>query len=106
MWLIGRREEIETVLALVVDDWQGGRRAEEEGVVAVREYLGELHGAARRLFGEDVTLDCCFGEFVATERIELENATRQVEVGPSAAFPATDTVADPLAIVKWLKRNV
>jgi hypothetical protein len=101
-WLIGRREEMEKVLSLVVDDWRAKRRADEETLASVLEYLAELHAAVRRLFGLEAVLDCCFADVVATEPIALEDATRAVDL-PRPAFAASDTVADPLATVKWLR---
>jgi hypothetical protein len=69
----------------------------------VLEYLVELHAAFRRLFGLEAVLDCCFGDVVATEPIDLADVTRHVELPPPTAFAASDTVADPLALVKWLR---
>jgi hypothetical protein len=55
-----------------------------------------------RLFGDEVVLDCCFGDVVATEPVHLEEATRQVDL-PVRVFATSDTVADPLAAVRWLR---
>jgi len=103
-WLVGRREEIEKVLSLALDDWAAKLRNDEETRGSVTEYLAELYGAAVRLFGlEGVPLDCCFGDVVATEPVHLEDATREVELPPAATFGSSDTVADPGALAKWLK---
>ena len=96
-WLVGRREEIEKVLSLALDDWAAKLRTDEEARGSMVEYLGELHGAVRRLFGLEAVLDCCFGDVVATEPIALDDATRQVEVARVAPFASGDTVADPRA---------
>jgi hypothetical protein len=101
-WLIGRREEIEKVLGLIVGDWRESRRTDERAASSVREYLDDLHRAVRHHFGLEAVLDCCFGDAVATEPIHLEDATRQVHL-PRPVFAPSDTVADPLALVKWLK---
>ena len=101
-WLVGRREEIEKVLSLVVDDWAAKLRNEEDARASLLEYLAELHSAVRRLFGLEAVLDCCFGDVVATEPIHLQDATRQVELPRAAPFASSDTVADPLALGKYL----
>jgi hypothetical protein len=70
----------------------------EEARGSVGTYLDELHVAAARLFGlEAAARDCCFGDVMATERIHLADATRQVELPPAAAFASRDTVAEPRA---------
>lgn len=102
-WLVGRREEIEKVLSLVVYDWAAKIRTDQEACASVVEYLAELHSAVRRLFGLEPVLDCCFGDVVATEPVHLEDTTRQVELPPAASFRISDTVADPLALEKWRK---
>lgn len=96
-WLVGRREEIEKVLSLVVDDWAAKLRTEEDARASVVEYLAELHDAAARLFGLEAAIhDGCFADVVATEPIHLEDAAaRQVELSPAASFASSDTVADP-----------
>ena len=101
-WLIGRSEEIETVLSLVVGDWRDARCSEDVATTAVREYVDELHGAVRQLFGLDAVLDCCFGDAVATVLLPNDEETRHVAL--PAELPS-DTVADPLALVKWLPRK-
>jgi len=55
-WLVGRREEIEKVLSLPVDDWAAKRRTAEEARTSVVEYLAELHGAAVRSGGGSARL--------------------------------------------------
>lgn len=102
-WVIGRCEEIEKVLSLVIDDWEAKRRTDEGARLSVLAYLDELHSAVRRLFGPETVLDCCFGNVVATEPVQLENATRQVELPPAAPFASSDSVADPQAVAKRIK---
>jgi hypothetical protein len=102
-WLTGRREEIEKVLSLVVDDWAAKIRTVEDARTSVVEYLADLHSAVRHLFGLEAVLDCCFGDVVATEPIHLQDATRQVSLPLAAPFASSDTVADPLALARWLK---
>jgi hypothetical protein len=94
-WLIGRREEIEKVLSLVIDDWSAKLRTEEDARASVVEYLAELDDAAARLFGLEAVLDGGFGHVVATEPIRLEDATRQVEPPTAASFASKGTGADP-----------
>jgi len=104
VWLTGRREEIEKVLSLALDDWAAKLRTDDDARISMIEYLGELHGAVRRLFGLEAVLDCCFGDVVATEPIHLGDATREVELSPEAApFASSDTVADPVTLGGWLK---
>jgi hypothetical protein len=105
-WLIGRREEIEKVLSLVVYDWEAKRRTAEEARGSVATDLDELHVAVRKLFGLEAVLDCCFGDVVATEPIHLEDATRQVNVPVEGPFASSDTVADPRAVTKWLNHGL
>ena len=78
-------------------------RTDVEARASVAQYLAELHGAVRRLFGLDAVLDCCFGDVVPTEPVHLEDATREVELPPAATFGSSDTLADPQALAKWLK---
>ena len=100
-WLVGRREEIETVLSLALDDWAANLRTDEEACASVARYLAELHGAAARLFGlEAAAPDGCFEDEVATEPVHLEDATRQVELPAVAPFASSDTEADPQAVAK------
>jgi hypothetical protein len=101
-WLVGRSEEIETVLSLVVGDWRDARCSEDAAVTAVREYVDELHGAVRKFFGLDAVLDCCFGDAVATVPLPNDEETRHVLLPEE---PPSDTVADLLALVKWLPRK-
>lgn len=103
-WLIGRREEIEKVLSLVMADWSAKRRTDEEARLSVLEYVDELHVAAARLFGvEAPTRHGCFGDVVATEPMDLQGATRQVELPRAAPLSSSDTAADPIALGKLLK---
>jgi hypothetical protein len=100
-WLIGRSEEIETVLSLLVGDWRDARCSEDAAVTAGRAYVDELHGAVRKLFGLDAVLDCRFGDAVATVPLLNDEETRHVVLPEDPP----DTVADPLALVKWLPRR-
>jgi len=71
-WLVGRREEIEKVLSLALDDWAANLRSDEDARVSMVEYVGELHRAAARLFGLEAIAHEGGFEDVATEPDPLE----------------------------------
>jgi hypothetical protein len=65
-WLLGRVEEIETVLGALLADWRGGRLSESAAVAAVSSYLGALHAAAQRHVGTGEEAACCQGDVATT----------------------------------------
>jgi hypothetical protein len=58
-WLVGRSARIEATLWLLLSELRAKKREEEETLALVLEYLVELHGTVRRLFGLDVLRHCC-----------------------------------------------
>jgi hypothetical protein len=63
VWLTGRVEEIQTILAEQVGDWRGGRLPETAAVAAMSSYLGALHAGAEQHLGTAV---CCVSDAART----------------------------------------
>jgi hypothetical protein len=64
---VGRSQRIEATLWLLLSDLRARKREEEETLALVLEYLVELHGTVRRLFGLDVFRHCCLEEAAVGE---------------------------------------
>jgi hypothetical protein len=99
-WLVGRRQEVETVLELVVRDWAADRIALEEVTRAVTAYLDELHAGAEKCLGLGPALECCAEDEALTASLarEHEAVTRP---GVERAFrqDAGETWFDPSALL-------
>ena len=92
LWLVGRADEVEKVLSCVLADWREGRMGEVAAATSVREYLGDLHAAARGLVGSEPALACCSGDDAVTVPMRIPSALTRL-VNPPFASPH-DTVVD------------
>jgi len=99
-WLVGRRQEVETVVELVVRDWAAERIALEEATRAVTAYLDELHAGAAKYLGLGPALECCAEDEALTASLasKLQAVTRP-GVDRAIRKDAGETWFDPSA---WL----
>lgn len=102
VWLVGRTEEVATVLSCIVEDWREGRVGAARATASAQEYLEDLHVAARKEFGLEAVLDCCFGDARATiaTRSTCRDGKCPVILRPMAA---RDTLANPQALWVWTR---
>jgi hypothetical protein len=100
-WLTSRREEIEAVLGLVIDDWAADRIDEGQATREAAQYLDELHAGARRSLGLGPVLGCCEEDEARTVSLatKYEAVTR---LGPDRVFrkEAGQTWFDPSALLE------
>ena len=97
-WLVRRRQEIVTVLGLLVGDWAEGRIALEEASREIDKYLGDLHAGARRSLGLGPVLECCtLGDSVTVIPQGAEETPIGVHLGPATV--GNDTLFDPSALL-------
>ena len=66
-WLVGRSQAVEATLSHILRDCRARRRGEDETLACVLEYLVELHGTVRKLFGLGVLRRCCLEGLSASE---------------------------------------
>jgi len=97
-WLVRRRQEIVTVLELLVGDWAEGRIALEEASREIDKYLRELHAGVRRSLGLGPVLECCTpGDSVTVIPAGADETPVRVPLGP--AVLGNDTLFDPSALL-------
>jgi hypothetical protein len=102
-WVIGRRSEIEAVLALIVDDWADARIDVERAARCATRYLDELHEAAQKSFGGGLVLECCAEDEALTRSITPEqDAAARIAVARKAMREETlSTWFDPSALLEF-----
>jgi hypothetical protein len=66
-WLVGRSQRVEATLSDIIFDWRAKKKGEDETLALVLEYLVELHGTVRKLFGAGVFRHCCLEPLAANE---------------------------------------
>jgi hypothetical protein len=99
-WVSGRAEEVETLIACVVDDWRAGRLTEEAAEGAVSSYLRIMHAGARRHLGLDEVPECCLGDVAPTVTMSpVDEEPPTVAVASALDRSAGDTLVDPAAVL-------
>jgi len=97
-WLVRRRQEVVTVLELLVRDWAEGRIAIEETWCEIDGYLRDLHVGARRSLGLGPVLECCaLGDSVTVIPAGAGETPTCVHLGLAAT--SNDTLFDPSALL-------
>jgi len=101
-WLIGRPQEVEAVITLIVRDWAIGRMGLQEARAKVAAYLDELHTAAERCLGQSEVLECCSDDEALTVNLaaKLEAVTR-IAVDRPLAKDGGETWFDPSALLEF-----
>lgn len=98
-WLTGRMEEVEMVVACVVDDWSSGRLSEDGAERAISSYLRAMHAGARTYLGLEDVPECCLGDVNSTiAQSEADHQASTVAV-PQPARVESDTLVDPAAVL-------
>jgi hypothetical protein len=100
-WLIGRRQEVEAVLELIVRDFASDRIGLEEASRAAASYLDELHAGAEQRLGLGPVLACCAkGESRAASVARVEEAVTRPLPDKELAAEAGETWFDPSALLE------
>lgn len=104
-WLVRRREEIETVLDLIVQDLVSDCVDLSEATRSAASYLAELHVGAQRALGLGALLECCIEDEALTlsvascrEAVTLDAVTT-IALGRARAGAAGETWFDPSALL-------
>ncbi len=112
VWLVGRQEEIDLVVACFVEDWEKGRVDEDSAARSVGAYLRALHLSGRGVLEAGDAFACCSdGGAITLAPIDLAAMTRFVplaEVRRVETSLASDTIAmsEPAALVaEWLAKT-
>jgi hypothetical protein len=102
-WIVGRRSEIEAVLALIVDDWADEGIDADRATRCAASYLDELHEAAQTILGVGLVLDCCAEDEALTPSIarEDDSDTGMVIADESMRREANSTWFDPSALLEF-----
>jgi hypothetical protein len=108
IWLVGRQEEVELVVRLLIEDWMGGLDA-EAAASSVGAYLRALHFRAREVLEVGGAFACCGdGEAITVPPVDRDAVTRCVPafVGVESSR-ASDTiaVASSEAMAEWLAKG-
>jgi hypothetical protein len=100
-WLIGRRQEVEAVLELIVRDFASDRIGLEEASRAAASYLDELHAGAEQRLGLGPLLECCGkGESLTASVARAEEAITRPLPEKRLAAEACETWFDPSALLE------
>jgi hypothetical protein len=99
-WLTSRREEVEAVLGLVIDDWAADRIDERQATREAAQYLDELHAGARRSLGLGPVLGCCEEDEARTVSLAT-NCEALTHLGPDRVLrkETGQTWFDPSALL-------
>jgi hypothetical protein len=105
-WLLGRTEEIETVLGCIVEDWKAGRLTPDGAASAVTAYLTALHVGAQRTLGLRRVAPCCEdGDAITLRPVTHDAETRlipRIDRIDRSTHEAAETLFDPRAILDRL----
>jgi hypothetical protein len=110
VWLVGREEEVELVVACLVEDWRAEVLDEAAAASSVGAYLRALHIAAREVLEAADAFACCGdGGAVTLPPVDLGAETRclpafQLMDGPRASD--TIAVCGGEALAELLAREV
>jgi hypothetical protein len=100
-WLIGRRQEVEAVLELIVRDFASDRIGLEQATRAAASYLDELHAGAEQRLGLGPLLECCGkGESLTASVARAEEAITRPLPEKRLAAEACETWFDPSALLE------
>jgi hypothetical protein len=105
-WLVGRTEEVETMLDCVVGDWRAGRLTSEAAEAAAAAYLQALHLGAHKRLALSPVLDCCEGEDAPTPLPLNEDALTRLLPLAAPNRDAGETYFDPRAVLEFLTEEV
>jgi hypothetical protein len=105
-WLVGRSEEVETMLECVVGDWQAGRLTSDAAAAAAAAYLQALHLGAHKRLALSPALECCEGEEAPTPMPLDEDALTRLLPLAAPNRDAGETYFDPRAILDFLSDEV
>jgi hypothetical protein len=101
-WLIGRPQEVEAVITLLVRDWAIGRIGFQEARAKVAAYLDELHTAAERWLGPYGALECCSDDEALTVNLAAkQEAVTRIAVDRPLAKEGGETWFDPSALLEF-----
>ena len=99
-WLIGRRQEVEAVLELIVRDFASDRIGLAQASRAAASYLDELHAGAEQRLGLGPVLACCAeGESRAASVARAEEAVTRPLPDKELTAEAGETWFDPSAML-------
>jgi hypothetical protein len=98
-WLIGRAEELETVITCIVGDWQHARLSLEAAAHAISSYVRAMHEGAEAYLGIGTEFDYCSADVSVTAPITpYQQEAETVYVDPRE--PRTsDTLVDASALL-------
>jgi hypothetical protein len=101
-WLIGRPQEVEAVITLLVRDWATGRIGLQEARAKVAAYLDELHTAAERWLGPYGVLECCSDDEALTVNLAAkQEAVTRIAVDRPPTKEGGETWFDPSALLEF-----
>jgi hypothetical protein len=98
LWLLGRADEVRTLVDEIVREWSAGQIDTMRACDAIRSYVGSIHVALHRRYGEYGAASCCSPHLEPfTARGAADDAMRHPlksdvhEIVTSDAAPASRT---------------